>query len=353
MAVYVIFGMFFILTAIVNVGRRIDKKIIGFLFAFEIIMLWIIISFRACGYDYYSYQEWYAWMKNGNWVMGSAMIGSELGYAWLNNVALNYRMVIIVMATLTIGCYAVSIWKLSPMPLFSLFLLLSYTVYPGLMGQYRQALACSVFFVSLLFVYDRKIFSIVVLFGSLFHYTLFICLLVLFMPKKIMKSKGYISLLIVAFLCNLLTYNVFVNVSSLFPTVIQYKIDYYRISEEGLSVGLNMAMVLRVVIFILFYLNRNYISVYKYGSLIFNVYFFSLFFYLALGFLPQLSIRGTQAFYLAEIILAAMVVRNAIYYRWAYFLFFLVVGIYRQVSFFTSEQGMIDYIPYKYIFNLI
>lgn len=353
MAVYVIYGIIFILTAIVNVDRRIDKKIIGLLFVFEIIILWFIVSFRSCGFDYYSYREWYDWMKNGDWVMNSAILGSELGYAWLNNVALNYRMVIIVMATLTIGCYAVSIWKLSPIPLFSLFLLLSYTVYPGLMGQYRQALACSVFFISLLFVDNKKILLSVVLFGLFFHYTLFICLFVLLMPQKIMKSKMYIYLLIVGFLCNLLAYDIFVNISSLSPTEIQYKINYYRMYEEGLSVGLNMAMVLRVVIFVLFYSNRNCIATYKYGSLFFNIYFFSIFIYLALGFLPQLSIRGTQAFYLVEIILAAMIVRNAIYYRWAYFLFFLLVGIYRQVSFFTSEQGMIDYIPYKYIFNLI
>ena len=69
--------------------------------------------------------------------------------------------------------------------------------------------------------------------------------------------------------------------------------------------------------------------------------------YLALGFLPQLSVRGAVYFYLFEIVLASMIIYRmpSIKKKLYIYSFFILISIYRQISFFNEYHD--EYIPYK------
>ena len=114
--------------------------------------------------------------------------------------------------------------------------------------------------------------------------------------------------------------------------------------------GLNMAMLLRIAIFGLFWWKREYLLRYKDGIYFLNIYFLSLLIYLGLGFLPQLGGRGSIYFYFFEIILASMLIKTEVNrkHKIGVLILFLLLGTYRQITFF-SEWGD-EFIPYKYDF---
>lgn len=348
MFIYLFIGLFFGSLAISNPYVTIkggNKYIKPYFYSILVLIVFFIVAFRRCGFDYNNYLYWFNSLQSDYWKENAATMGIEIGYAWINNVVGSYRTLLVIIAALTMGIYSVFIYRKSPYPFISLYLLLSVFLYPTLMGQYRQGAAVAFFLLALLYHKNQILFFIIIVCGSLIHVSILLTLITLFIPDKLWTKRLFVTITIIAFLSNLGGRELFVTMIDSMPDFVATKLNVYQKSEEGTVLGLNLAMLLRLVIFFIFYKEKFYISQYKDGPFYLNLYFVSLSIYLGFGFLPQLGGRGSIYFYFMELILSAMIINKVSLKSFFYLMFFLIVGTYRQISFFSIWYE--DYIPYK------
>lgn len=348
MSIYIIIAIIVALFSVIEVSNYLSKdtnnKTHVLLFCIFSLFLIIFVGFRECGFDYDSYEFLYEDFAMPGWIENAEYNNIEYGYAFLNHFLGNYRLVLVVMAIITISLHFTFIYKYSPLPFLSVLFLLGVILYPSIMGQYRQSLAIGI--VLWAFV-DRKnklkFFSIIFL-ASLFHASSLICLLVYFLPDKLFKVKTYITALIVALILNFSIKSYVLSLSSLLPTLMSEKVDIYS-STEDYVLGLNLAMLLRIIIFFIFIWYKDMFTTRTNGSLYINIYFLSLLIYLALGSLPQIAGRGGIYFYYFEFILMSILIYNFRgFKRYLFFILFMALSVWRQISFFVEWSG--DYIPY-------
>lgn len=323
--------------------RKNYKHIKWFTFIIIVFFLILFVGFRDCGFDYDNYKYYYKWF-NDAWINNSEVFGTEKGYAFLNHVLPSFRAVFVVMALITLPLQLFFLYKYSPAPFASLLFYIGVFLYASAMGQYRQSLALAIVIWAFINYKHKVRFALLVAIACLFHVSALIALLVLFMPKHLCSLKTYVLLFMLALIINLTAGSLFISMFGYLTPFIADKLEMYSIQEAGMNLGFNRTMLLRIIIFSLFYVNRETISKYKHGEVFFNLYFVSLLMYMGLGFLPQLAGRGSIYFSYMELVLAGMLVcipRKGI----VYFLFFLTICIWRQASFFSSWSQ--DFIPYK------
>lgn len=314
-----------------------------FVFILVVCFLVFFVGFRDCGFDYDNYKYYFKWF-NDAWQNNSEVFGVEKGYAFLNHILPSFRAVFFVLALATITLQLFFLYKYSPAPFASVFFYIGVFLYASAMGQYRQALALAIVIWAFVYYENKKKFFILIAVACLFHVSALIGLLILFMPKHLCKFKTYVCFFILALVINLTAGSLFMSFFGHLTPFIANKLEAYSIQEAGMNLGFNRTMLLRIIIFALFYMNRRVILKYKYGELFFNLYFVSLMMYMGLGFLPQLAGRGSIYFSYMELVLAGMLVRvprNGIFY----FIFFVVICVWRQISFFNAWSQ--DFIPYK------
>jgi len=322
------------------------KSIKRLLFVITSILAILFVGFREdCGFDYDSYFSLFMDFDSENWFSNAIINGVEFGYAFLNYILGDFRYLLLFMAFTTITLMFSFIYKYSPLPFISLFLLLGVIFYPSFMGQYRQGLAISLVLWAFVIKEESKLKSLlIIILASTFHSTAFIGLLALFLPNKFYSIRIYLLILLVALVSNLTLKSFFLSISDLLPTQMSGKIDDYENAEE-LIVGINLAMLIRIIVLAIFLFYKNKLSNFKYGPYLVNLYFLSIIIYLGFGFLSQISIRGSLYFYFIEFILAPMLIFKTVgLQRILLFTFFLGISIYRQISFFT--EWSINYIPY-------
>lgn len=323
-----------------------------YLYFVLVLFLFIIIAYRQCGFDYDNYIGIYRDLHSPAWINNSSVWGIEWGYAILNYICTSFRQLLVVMAFITLSLYAIFIYKYSPLPFFSLFLLLGTYLYPGMMGQYRQSLAMGIVLIAVAVRKNKLAFLSLLLLAILFHSSAILAMILLFVPEKLYSLKFYVSLLVLALIGNLIGKEILVGFMNSLPSIIQNKFEFYMAAEEGMVFGFNLAMLLRIFVFGYLWKKRDMIEKYSYGNFFLNIYFLSLFFYLGLGFLPQLAGRGTMYFSAFEFILPCMVIAQDRKAYWGILAFFFI-SIYRQVSLLTGEGG-IEYLPYRSaIFQLL
>lgn len=216
------------------------------------------------------------------------------------------------------------------------------------MGQYRQGLAIAI--VLWAFVVKRRsilLFLFLVGFASLFHISAILALIAIVVPNNLLKIKYYILALLVAFLFSEFGQIFFFNILLGGADFIARKAAIYVESETamGVRLGLNLAMLLRVLFFCFFYKYRELVLRYPLGAYFLNLYFVGLLIYWGLGFLPQLGGRGAGYFYLFEFILTAMVIKEMPKtQRLLYALGFMGINLYRYHTFLVAAYS--DYVPY-------
>jgi len=311
----------------------------------------IVVGFRECGFDYNNYAAYFETLHSSFWKENATVVGVEKGYAYLNYMTGSYQSLLFGIAVTTIALQLWFIYKYSPLPCFTVFLILGVYLYPFFMGQYRQGLAISFVLWALLNRENKIIFFSLIGLASLFHISSLLALGILVVPSRLLKIRYYLIFLFIALLMNLFLGSIFKSYISNLPTFVGQKLGFYA-ETENFSYGLNMAMLLRLINFgILFYF-KNKISNYKYAYYFINLYFISLFIYLGFGFLPQLGGRGSIYFYYFEFLLIPMLLTR-LYGLKKIFFFSLFTGtaLIRQFSFF--KEWAEDYIPYKnFLLNL-
>lgn len=320
------------------------NKALKFLIFTSVVFFFVLfVGFRDCGFDYDNYRYYHKWLGSF-WQNNREIFGMEIGYAYLNHILPSFRAVFVVMALVTIPLQLYFLYRYSPAPFASLLFYIGVFLYASTMGQYRQALALAIVIWAFTNYQNKIKFSLLIIVASLFHISALIALLVLVMPKRLCKLKTYILLFILALVINLTAGSLFISWFGNLTPFIADKLETYSIEGEGMNTGFDRTMLLRIILFIVFYINRKSISRYEYGDLFFNLYFVSMLMYMGFGFLPQLAGRGSIYFSFMELLLSGMLVkipRSGI----VYFCFFVVICVWRQLSFF-KVWGQ-DFIPYK------
>lgn len=316
---------------------------------FTLFFIWFI-GFRECGYDYENYEYYFHLLHSDFWNSNAQFLMVEKFYAWLNYILPSYRILLIVFATITCTATSYFFYKNTQYPFYSYFLLLGISVYLNYMGQYRQGISIPI--ILLAFVSTKKIHQILlIIIASSFHISALLAFLIFILPQYIFSIKRYIQFLLLALISNLTLSSIFKIYLEKLPSFIHQKLSYYTNSEEGLTYGLNLAMLLRVLSFLIFYKYKNIIQENRNGPFLFNIYFLSLLIYLGLGFLPQLSGRGSLYFYITEIVISSYIIGSyelSLRKRLLIFSYYYLIATYRQISFFTGEAHD-SYIPYKNI----
>lgn len=332
-------------------NKLISKYKFSILFVY-VLFLCIFIGFRDCGYDYDNYQYYYRILHSDFWKNNADFVLVEKGYAFINYIMPSFRMVYLFFAIASCIVLNSFIVKHTHYVFLTHFLLLGILIYLYFMGQYRQGMAIPIVLFGL--CQDKKYKSVLlIVLASFVHNSALIALLALFVPKNYIKGKYYIALLLVALLSNILMSGLFSSLTSSLPGFISQKLEYYTDTEEGLRYGINLAMLLRLVILFIFYRYKEDIEKNNNGALFFNYYFLSMLIYLGLGFLPQLSGRGSIYFYIFETVTLSALLYNtsSLRRKMMIFLFFISIGAYRQLSFFMGAGD--EFLPYKNIITEI
>lgn len=353
MIIYIIIALFTGCVAFVEVfNKSIISKYKWHLLSFYTLFLIIFIGFRDCGFDYENYKYYYKILHSDFWKNNADFVLVEKGYALLNFLLPSFRTVYLLFAIVSCSMTSFFLYKYSRYPFLSHFLLLGVLVYLFFMGQFRQGLAIPIVLFALVQQdYRKKLLLIII--ASFMHTSAILALLAFFVPKNYIKGKYYLLLLFIALIVNIAMTKVFSTYIHIMPSFIAKKLEFYSNSEEGMRYGINLAMLLRLIILCIFYKYKKEIGKTELGTLFFNYYFMALLLYLGLGFLPQLSGRGSIYFYIFEVILMPIVVYNIpkLRMKMCIFSFFILIGIYRQISFFKSTDD--EFIPYKTVLSEI
>jgi hypothetical protein len=344
LVIAIVVGLFSLVEIFNLIGKDANKKIHKLFFALFTLFAIFFVGFRACGFDYDSYANLFEDFQMPGWRENADINMIEYGYAYLNHLLGNYYLVLITMALFTITLQFTFIYKYSPYPFLTVFLILGVMLYPSIMGQYRQALAIGIVLWAFVDRKNKVRFLILIFLASIFHATAIICLVVYFVPDKYFKSLIYFLILGVGFVLNFGLKAFVISIAALLPALMSEKVDIYS-STEDYVLGLNMAMIVRILIIIIFLVNKKKIESYPNNALYFNIYFLSVFIYLAFGALPQIALRGgVYFFYLEFLLVAILVYQSKAFMRYVYLLFFMALSIWRQIGFFVEWSD--DYIPY-------
>ena len=341
MAVYV---SLLILLILVSIGDffyfRKSEKV--FWTTFLCIVIFFIIGLRNNGYDYISYQ---GLLEDAH--LGIISPDSDIGFYFLCKHVGSYRELLLVMSFITVFCIYRVLKQYSVFPIVSLVILSTTLLYPTFMGQMRQGFAIMLMLLAY-FNRDKKtVFISLFIIAFLFHSSSILTLLFLLPLKKVYQSKIYVLILIIS------SYSgPFIEFAlsklSFIRGAIMNKIAFYSYteSEQGLSIGFNTAIYLRIAIFFMCYflIKRNKAKI---DTQMLNLYFISIVFYLALGFIPQIGGRGALYFAAFDILLIPQILKSSYpKYRIILYIGFVMISIMRFISFFSDTFNNSLYVPY-------
>ncbi len=257
------------------------------IFAFlSFLPVFLISALRyKVGVDYMSYSWMYDAIKNGE------PIHAESGFRFLNELMLwytsNSQAIFIATSFITIGFIFYGIFKYSPNPSLSIFLLVSMGYLFSSFNILRQYVAIALIFASLKLIKENKFipFVLVVLLGMTFHKTAIILLPLFFLVRLRLKQSYLIMITLICacfiplrgVLTNLLTrvfYPQYAGTSLIKPLE-PFEFIYY-LCILGILVLLCMAY-------------KNDFFKDTMNLILFNCVFYSLILYTCFSFVPEIN----------------------------------------------------------------
>ena len=291
----------------------------------------------------------------------------ESGYEFFYELLLRFSMLLSSKYTLVTFLTAIIIFtlttttikKYSPYPLFSLLLLLSYSINSIGFG-YRQDLAISICFFSTYFILKRKLFLFfsLVLIATLFHQSAIIFFPAYWVSRFVWNKKTiiYLTILIIIFyfLISKIGY-----IASIYSQSAAYKVsNYNEMSQEESLMGNDNPITLllrgifnRILIIVppvIVLLNNKTRN--SYLLYIFNIMLFGFVLFILLSPLGYVFLRFTRYYEVYQIILIPL----AIYFSKPKIRLFLI-SIYLVYCLFKFSFVLIFdknvYVPYQTIFS--
>lgn len=334
---FFILVLFFSLIEICNPSLS-TKKI----FLLIAVVCFFFIGLRETGYDYYGYYAVFEKIKAND----LRFVSMEWGFLTLTKFCTSYRVLLLVMAFITIFSNSIAVLKMSKMPCISMLIIASTLLYPTYMGQIRQGVAIGLGLLAIHFLSEgEKKYSVVMILGAYLFHASSLFLIMIYLCKSTFKSvKWYVIGIIIAFIFGTLFNPLQSAISVYLPDIFSDKMAYYSGVEDN-EIGLTGALIIRILIFMVA------LKTFKQPKQILfsNIYYLSIIVYLGFGFIPQVGGRGCLYFSAMDSILVA----NIIYaYRYRiskyqlYCALFLLISIIRYVFFFLNDFNYNEYVPY-------
>jgi hypothetical protein len=318
-----------------------NRELPKLIYLIESILFFLFIGLRENGYDYESYSNIFDGIKDG------ILLPIEPAFQLICSFSNSYRELLLVMALLTIILHLSFIYKMSTLPFFSLFLIAGTYLLPTFMGQMRQGVAIGFIAWSFYFINDKKKFFVLLIIASLFHTSALLAILFLIIPKTVKTSKYYLFTIILAIIGGVLLKPIILQLTGFFPEDIMMvdKVNFYS-ETENYALGLNFAIIIKIVVLVLAFTQRNNITV-KNFPLMLNIYHFSILLYVLLGSIPQLGGRGSQYFSYFDVVLIPIIINASVGIRKAAILtIFYFLTILRIMQFFMDDFNYFSYVPY-------
>lgn len=226
----------------------------------------------------------------------------------------NYTWVLVFTAIIIIACTYKSILMFSPYPIFSIFLLFTYSFNSSGFG-YRQDIAIAITTLSVIFVHKRKFFYffLLVYIASLFHQSALIFLIAYWIPMIKWNKKTILVCIVGVIILGL----IFANISSvalLYSDSAHGKVGDYTSGsfEDSVGDGSNPYIVLIrgilnrafILIFIIVLINK-YVKKEEFKNVMFffNLYLFGFLLFLIVSPIAVVFVRFTRYFDMFFIIL--------------------------------------------------
>lgn len=288
MLIYIVIFLLIATTSFIEVALK-EEQFKRMLFRFNILVLILFAGLRwTTGTDWYSYTEFFNDLDNYR--------EFELGYVWLNEAfrffSDNYTAFLIVDISLAI----VFIWwvleKYSVYPNTSLLLFYSYYYLINYFGSNRRIIAIGLILMAgiLIVNHRKKLGSVLIILATLFHVTSGLFFMVFFIPRKHLKLGLLISIYVACFLISnlgLLQFMITKVLGIIFADnpLVERAVSYTLNSENyQQSFLVNMlGIIKRSILFFLFLAYRNKIrdkDETGHFSYLFNIYYFSICFYI-------------------------------------------------------------------------
>ena len=282
----------------------------------------------------------------------------ELLLLFSSTISERYSLVLFLIAIIIFSFTSFTLKKYSPYPLFSLLLLLSYSINSSGFG-YRQDIAISICFFSIYFVLKRNLlfFLIFVFFASLFHQSAIIFIPAYWVIHFILRKINILYLLfIIIFLYLLISEISFL--ASLYSESAVSKLSIYNdMSPEEKLMGnenkfvvlfrgvLNRSFILIIPLFVIIN-NKNDTDLYL---KIFNIVFFGLILFILFSPLGYVFLRFTRYFEIFHILLIPLTLNSFKSNQRLFLILFYLIYCTVKFTFVLYIDDDV-YVPYQTVF---
>lgn len=286
----------------INENRKLKE---GY-FLFSIFLLILFFGMRGyIGYDWYSYKPNFdRGVINFNYIFKSGYeFGFQIYTLILKNIVNNYFFYNILNTIIDILTIFWIIKKYSKYNLLSLFLFFSVYGIALEIDMIRNMKSILLFLISIRYIEERKIWKFLLLniLGIFFHISSIIYLPMYFILNKKWSKKIILILFLIGNIYYLLDSRIVLKLiqtnSFILPTTIGLKLsNYFSMIPLDFPLGFSFYYMERVIIFILIYLASEHIQNQKYGNIVLNSLYISIFFFLYSSEFSIISMRFSLLF---------------------------------------------------------
>jgi len=275
-----------------------------------LLILFVISGFRpaTCCADYLNYVDYF------NDIDNRSVIQIEPTFFLISKIALYFfnssTGVFIIYAFLGVLLKGLAFKKLSNFYLLSLIIYSATYFLLHEMTQIRVGIASSILLLAVPSIYERKSskFLLLLILGTMFHYSFLIFGLFYFLNPDKIKSFSYVFLILSGYIAYLLGINVVSVLGAIPIEFISGKIlAYNTLLENGVDTKINVfnvLMLFRLGFLAILLWKQDYLSEKnKYSILLIKIYAFSLFFFVFFAPLPVFAFRIRELTGIVEVIL--------------------------------------------------
>ena len=281
------------------------KKLFFFVIGFLLI---IFAGMRSSGVDldYEAYRNWFEEVPELIDYAGDLAAifqrdpGYQLACSIFKELGLSFELLIFTAAFLAVTLKMRAIWKLSPVPMFSVLIYFSYLFILQEMTQIRAGLAAAIFLSSIPCLGKRQYvrYLLLIMVAATFHYSSLILLMFVFMRDDMENPKVYLMTVVVATLLAMFGVTadfIFLRIADL---EIDSRLSFYAAESTdviGTTNILNSISIPNLLLSVILLLNFEKVkNAAPYASYVIRIHAISVIMFFALSGYPVMAFRLSE-----------------------------------------------------------
>lgn len=350
------FGIISFLGLGVIIEKISERKRIGeSFFIFSLLLLILFFGLRGyIGYDWYSYKPNFDKMVTiGELLKGNIQVlhsGYELGFqiytSFIKTLTNNYFIYNFINVSVDFIILYFVIKRFSKYPILSLLLFFGIYGVALEIDMIRNAKSIMLFLLSIKYIEERKIlnFGVLNILGILFHYSSIFYLPMYFILNAKWNKKFILFLFILGNIYYLSDIRIVMRIikeyNTFLPTGIGAKLSgYFSIIPLDFPLGFSLYYFERVIMFLLCWFVSDNLKNKKYGNIILNSLYISIFFFLYLSEFSIVAMRFGLLFIYSYWFILPMLLE--IYPKLPIFIVAIAISLFRlnnQINFVGNRE---------------